>query len=118
MLVLVLVLVSKVGAEHDVRAGLVAEQRPEQLRAGVEANLAARGVERPDVVNLRRADRPPGTQAEGDRVVDLDSRLAEPIAQRDQGKIGGIGLSNVAADDVRLDREAVDALSGIAPCAG
>jgi aryl-alcohol dehydrogenase-like predicted oxidoreductase len=96
-----LVLVSKVGAEHDDRGGLVAAQRPEQLRAGVEANLASLGVERLDVVNLRRADAPPGILAEGDQVVDLDSQLAELIALRDEGKIGGIGLSNVSAEQLR-----------------
>ncbi|GAB3963211.1 aldo/keto reductase [Actinoallomurus acanthiterrae] len=96
-----LVLVSKVGAEHDDQAGLVLAQRPEQLRAGVEANLATLGVERLDVVNLRRADAPPGILAEGDQVVDLDSQLAELIALRDEGKIGSIGLSNVSAEQLR-----------------
>lgn len=58
------VLVSKVGAEHDERAGLVAAQRPAQLRASVQANLATLGVERLAVVNLRRPDAPPGLLAE------------------------------------------------------
>jgi aryl-alcohol dehydrogenase-like predicted oxidoreductase len=96
-----LLLVSKVGAEHDERAGLVLAQRPEQLRAGVEANLATLGVERLAVVNLRRADAQPGLIAEGDQVVDLDSQLAELVALRDAGKIGGIGLSNVSAEQLR-----------------
>jgi aryl-alcohol dehydrogenase-like predicted oxidoreductase len=96
-----LVLVSKVGAERDDQGGLVAAQRPEQLRAGVEANLTSLGVERLDVVNLRRADTPPGIQAEGDQKVDLDSQLAELIALREEGKIGGIGLSNVSAGQLR-----------------
>ena len=97
-----LVLVSKVGAEHDDSAGrLVAAQRPEQLRAGVVANLATLGVERLDVVNLRRMDTPPGILAEGDQIVDLDSQLAELIALRDEGKIGGIGLSSVSAEQLR-----------------
>ena len=34
-------------------------------------------------------------QAEGDQVVDLDDQLAEMIALRDEGKIGGIGVSSV-----------------------
>src|SRR2546430_12458011 len=34
-----LVLVSKVGAERDAHGGWIPAQRPEQLRAGVEANL-------------------------------------------------------------------------------
>lgn len=42
-----------------------------------------------------------GIRAEGDQLVDLDSQLAELVALRDEGKIGGIGLSNVSADQVR-----------------
>jgi aryl-alcohol dehydrogenase-like predicted oxidoreductase len=95
-----LALVSKVGADHG-HGGLVAAQRPVQLRAGVEANLASLGVERLDVVNLRRLDGPPGICACADQLVDLDSQLAELIALRDEGKIGGIGLSNVSAEQLR-----------------
>jgi pyridoxine 4-dehydrogenase len=80
---------------------LVAAQRPEQLRAGVEANLAALGVEQLAVVNLRRLDAPPGIAAAGAQRVDLDTQLAELIALRDEGKIGGIGVSNVSAEQLR-----------------
>jgi aryl-alcohol dehydrogenase-like predicted oxidoreductase len=95
-----LALVTKVGA---VRAGhtLVAAQRPEQLRAQVEANLSTLGADRLAAVNLRRADAPPGIVAEGDQRVDLDAQLAELIALRDEGKIGGIGLSAVTAGQLR-----------------
>jgi pyridoxine 4-dehydrogenase len=98
-----LVLVSKVGAEEDAqgRLHLRPAQRPEQLRAGVEANLRSLGVDHVDVVNLRRLDGPPGIQAEGDQLVDLDSQLAEMAALRDEGKIGGIGLSNVSLEQLR-----------------
>jgi pyridoxine 4-dehydrogenase len=96
-----LVLVTKVGAEDDEHGKLVAAQRPEQLRASVDANLAALGVDRIDVVNLRRLDAPPGIQAAGDQLVDLDTQLAELIALRDEGKIGGIGLSGVDAEQLR-----------------
>lgn len=95
-----LVLVSKVGAEHDAEKGLVPAQRPEQLRAGVEANLRTLGVEQVAVVNLRRLDQGPGIVASGDQVVDLDSQLAEMVALREEGKIGGIGLSGVTADQL------------------
>jgi pyridoxine 4-dehydrogenase len=91
-----LALVSKVGAEH-VAGTLVPAQRPEQLRAGIDANLAALGIEQLAVVNLRRLDAPPGIIAEGDQVVDLDSQLAELVSLREEGKIGAIGLSNVSA---------------------
>jgi pyridoxine 4-dehydrogenase len=96
-----LVLVSKVGAALGPDGGLVAAQRPEQLRAAVESNLSALGVARIDAVNMRRLDRPPGLTAEGDQRVDLDSQLAELVALRDAGKIGAIGLSNVTLEQLR-----------------
>ncbi|GAA4856212.1 aldo/keto reductase [Actinomycetospora corticicola] len=96
------VVATKVGAEPasgviDLRLA----QRPEQLRAQVEANLRSLGAERLDVVNLRRADAPPGLVAEGDQVVDLDDQLAVLTALRDAGTIGAIGLSQVSADQLR-----------------
>jgi aryl-alcohol dehydrogenase-like predicted oxidoreductase len=94
------VLVSKVGAVREAGGGLVPAQRPEQLRAQVEANLATLGAEQLDVVNLRRADTAPGIVAEGDQVVDIDDQLAELAALRDAGKIGGVGLSSVSAGQV------------------
>jgi aryl-alcohol dehydrogenase-like predicted oxidoreductase len=94
-------LISKVGAEPHPQARIVAAQRPEQLRAQVEANLATLGAEQLAAVNLRRADAAPGIIATGDQVVDLDSQLAELIALRDEGKIAGIGLSNVSLDQLR-----------------
>ncbi|HEX4092676.1 MAG TPA: aldo/keto reductase [Trebonia sp.] len=97
-----LVLVSKVGADRDGDGRLVPAQRPEQLRAQLEANLAALGVDQIGVVNLRRLDAAPGILAEGDQLVDLDDQLAELAALRDAGKIGAIGLSNVSAG--QLDR--------------
>ncbi|GAA1848857.1 aldo/keto reductase [Pseudonocardia ailaonensis] len=91
-----LLLATKVGA---VRSGgtLAAAQRPAELRAQVEANLASLSVERLGVVNVRRADAPPGIIATGEQQVPLDDQLAELITLRDNGKIGGIGLSNVDA---------------------
>lgn len=99
-----LALVTKVGAVWDDNAKpvpLVPAQRPAQLRAQVEANLASLGTERVAVVNLRRLDAGPGIIAEGEQRVDLDDQLAELAALRDQGKIGGIGLSNVSAAQLR-----------------
>ena len=96
-----LVLVSKLGAEEDDRGRLRPAQRPEQLRAGVQANLRSLGVQHIDVVNLRRLDAGPGIVAEGDQLVDLDSQLAELVALRDEGLIGEIGLSAVSADQLR-----------------
>ena len=97
-----LVLVSKVGAERDAAGGWLPAQRPEQLRAGVEANLAALGIEQLGVVNLRLVDElPGGAPLPGDQKSDLDSQLAEMTALRDEGKIGGIGISNVTIGQLR-----------------
>lgn len=92
-----LVIVSKVGAVHvpGGRVPLAAAQKPAELRAAVETELAELGLDRIAVVNLRRMDLGPGVLAEGDQIVDLDDQLAEMVALRDEGKIGAIGLSAV-----------------------
>jgi aryl-alcohol dehydrogenase-like predicted oxidoreductase len=76
-------------------------QRPEELRTGVEENLAALGLDRIPVVNLRRMDAGLTIPVPDDQVVDLDDQLAELISLRDEGKIGAIGLSSVSPDVLR-----------------
>jgi pyridoxine 4-dehydrogenase len=95
-----LALVSKVGARRE-GGRLFPAQRPEELRVDVDANLRRLGVERLAAVNLRRLDAPPGIVATGDELVDLDGQLAELVALRDAGKIDGIGLSGVTAEQLR-----------------
>ena len=87
-----LVLVSKVGAARDATGAWLGAQRPEELRAGVEANLASLGLEQVPVVNLRLH---PG----GD--VPFEDQMAEMVALRDEGLIGAIGLSTVTLDQYR-----------------
>lgn len=94
-----LVLVSKVGGARDEAGAWTPAQRPDQLRSGVEENLASLGVERIDVVNLRLMDADHDGPA--DQRVALDDQLAEMVALRDEGKIAGIGLSNVSTGQVR-----------------
>ena len=98
-----LVIVSKVGARFtgEQPVPLAAAQRPAELRAAVEDDLRQLGLECIPVVNLRRMDLGPGLTAEGDQIVDLDDQLAEMIALRDEGKIGGIGISAVPLEVVR-----------------
>jgi len=98
-----LILVSKVGATSNPGEELALRlaQKPAELRSQVEDNLRSLGAERLDVVNLRRADAPPGLVAEGDQVVDIDDQLAEIVALREEGKIGAIGLSHVSPEQVR-----------------
>jgi aryl-alcohol dehydrogenase-like predicted oxidoreductase len=94
---------TKVGADPDTGGPIPLRlaQRPEELRASVEDNLRALGLDRIPLVNLRRADRQPGLLAEGDQRVDLDDQLAVMTALRDEGKIGAIGLSAVTLDVLR-----------------
>jgi len=87
-----LVIVSKVGAARDEGGQWLSAQRPEELRVGVEANLAALGLEQVPVVNLRR--HPRSDVAFGDQ-------LAAMIDMRDEGLIGGVGLSSVSLDEYR-----------------
>ena len=98
-----LVIVSKVGARYtgEEPVPLGAAQKPAELRAAVEDDLSQLGLDQIPVVNLRRMDLGPGVGAEGDQIVDLDDQLAEMIALRDEGKIGGIGVSSVPLDVLR-----------------
>ncbi len=90
-----LVLVSKVGAARTADGHWTAAQRPEELRAGVEANLVALGLEQVPVVNLRRHP---------ESEVDFADQVAAMKSLRDEGLIGGIGLSNVTLDQYRAAR--------------
>src|SRR4051794_10812876 len=56
---------SKVGADPDPGGPIPLRlaQRPEELRASVEDNLASLGTDRIPLVNLRRADTRPGVVA-------------------------------------------------------
>jgi pyridoxine 4-dehydrogenase len=84
-----LVLVSKVGAARNDKGEWIGAQRPEDLRAGVEANLRSLELDQIPVVNLRR-------HPESD--VPFADQLEEMIALRDEGLIAGIGLSNASLE--------------------
>lgn len=93
-----LVLVSKVGAARNTDGGWIPAQRPEQLRQGVEENLRSLAVERLDVVNLRlMGDEERG----GGPAVPFEEQLATMMQLREEGKIAGVGLSNVTLEQVR-----------------
>src|SRR6201989_2528932 len=89
-----LALVSKVGARRDASGGVLRYDRPAELRQGIEDNLRSLAVDHLTVVNLRLMDdaRP------GQR---FDDQLAAMVKARDDGLIGGIGLSNVSLDHLR-----------------
>ena len=101
-----LVFVSKVGGDRDDRGNWIPAQRPEQLRAGVEANLASLELERIDAVNLRLMDE--HVEAGSDQQVPFADQLAEMVALRDEGKIGGIGLSTVTRDQLETALETTE----------
>ena len=86
-----LALVSKVGARRDDAGGWVPLAEPADLRADIEANLRTLGVDQLAVVNLRLMDsnRPDPR---------FDELLSVMIAAREEGLIGGIGLSNVTRE--------------------
>jgi aryl-alcohol dehydrogenase-like predicted oxidoreductase len=83
-----LVLVSKVGAKRDAEGGWHPALSPGELRAGVEDNLRSLELDRVDVVNLRLFDESGSAT--------FDQQLDEMVAMRDEGLIGGVGLSNVS----------------------
>jgi aryl-alcohol dehydrogenase-like predicted oxidoreductase len=86
-----LALVSKVAARRDDSGAVLRYDDPDQLRAGIEENLATLGVERLTAVNLRVMD----NAVPDARFVD---QLGALTTARDEGLIGGIGLSNVSRD--------------------
>jgi pyridoxine 4-dehydrogenase len=94
-----LVIVSKVGAARNAAGEWVAAQRPDELRAGVEANLVSLALEQVPVVNLRRHP---------DSDVSFGEQLEVMVALRAEGKIGGIGLSNVDLEQYRVARSRTD----------
>src|SRR3979409_1894842 len=83
-----LALVSKVAARRDDSGAVLPYDEPDQLRAGIEDNLATLGVEQLTVVNLRVMD----NAVPDERFVD---QLGALVAARDEGLIAGIGMSNV-----------------------
>jgi len=86
-----LVLVSKVGARRDDKGGWQAAGSPSELRSGVESNLRTLGLEQVPIVNLR-------IHAPGAPDAMFDDQVHAMVRMRDDGLIGGIGVSNVSAD--------------------
>jgi aryl-alcohol dehydrogenase-like predicted oxidoreductase len=87
-----LAIVSKVAARRDASGAVLRFDEPDQLRQGIEENLATLGVSRLAAVNLRMMV--PG-EAPGTR---FDAQLAALIKAREEGLIGGVGLSNISRE--------------------
>jgi pyridoxine 4-dehydrogenase len=85
-----LAIVSKVAARRDAGGPLPRSDELDELRQGIEDNLATLGAGRLAAVNLRVMDpsETPGRL--------FDAQLAALIRAREEGLIDGIGLSNVS----------------------
>jgi pyridoxine 4-dehydrogenase len=83
-----LALVSKVGGRRDDKGAWLPVDGPADLRRDIEANLAALGVDQLAAVNLRLFE------SEGPDQL-FDDQLSVMIDARDEGLIGGIGLSEI-----------------------
>lgn len=86
-----LALVSKVGVRRDVSGGWLPADDPAQLRQDIEENLRGLGVQRLAAVNLRLSEGARPDQR-------FDDQLAAMVKAREEGLIGGIGLSGVTRE--------------------
>ena len=98
-----LALVSKVGAKRDDTGAWLPAQEPDELRAAIEENLETLGTDRLAAVNLRVHDEAtdPNSPAKVNREL-FDRQLTTMIKVRDEGLIGGIGLSSVVPEHLRI----------------
>jgi pyridoxine 4-dehydrogenase len=86
-----LALVSKVGGRRDETGAWLPAHEPDELRQGIEDNLRSLGTDQLAAVNLRLMDDAPPDQR-------FDDQLAVMIKARDEGLIGGIGLSSITRE--------------------
>lgn len=98
-----LALVSKVGGARGENGEWLPAQQPDELRKQIEENLRTLDTDRLAAVNLRvfandGADAPAEVE---DRDL-FDRQLDAMVKARDEGLIGGIGLSNISGDHLRI----------------
>ncbi|MBT2187201.1 aldo/keto reductase family oxidoreductase [Sphingobium nicotianae] len=94
-----LVIVTKVGAVRGDDASWNPALSPDELRRGVEDNLANLGLDAMEVVNLRVMV--PGTHDVGTPASGSIAKMFEPLAELQQrGLIRHLGLSNVTSAQV------------------
>jgi aryl-alcohol dehydrogenase-like predicted oxidoreductase len=97
-----LALVSKVGAYRDDQGGWLPAQEPDQLRASIEENLRTLDTDRLAAVNLRiHAGDDPNHPGPVDGGL-FGRQLDVMIKARDEGLIGGIGLSSITLEHLRI----------------
>lgn len=97
-----LALVSKVGARRDDEGAWISASQPDDLRADIEVNLRELGVDQLAAVNLRiHNSDDPSAPAKVDHEL-FDRQLTAMIAARDEGLIGGIGLSSISLEHLQI----------------
>ncbi|MCV7078670.1 oxidoreductase [Mycobacterium szulgai] len=98
-----LALVSKIGGRRDEAGAWLPLTEPADLRRDLEANLRTLGVDQLAAVNLRLMDSEAPDQL-------FDDQLSVLIAARDEGLIGGIGLSEITREHLlhALQRTEID----------
>ncbi|MGB8403664.1 MAG: oxidoreductase [Mycobacterium sp.] len=103
-----LALVSKVGARRDEQGNWLPAQEPDDLRRAIEENLQTLGTDSLAAVNLRvMGDDDHGTPVAVDTDL-FDRQLTAMIAARDEGLIGGIGLSTITLDHLHIALQRTD----------
>lgn len=104
-----LALVSKVGARRDQTGAWLPAQQPDELRSAIEQNLETLGTDRLAAVNLRvmGPDGDASAPGEVDREL-FDRQLTTMIAARDEGLIGGIGLSSISLEHLEIALQRTD----------
>ena len=89
-----LAIVSKVAARRDDTGAVLRYDEPDQLRIGIEENLATLGLDRLAAVNLRLMDGSRPTER-------FDEQLGALVQARAEGLIDGIGLSNISIEHLQ-----------------
>ena len=105
-----LALVSKVGARRDDEGNWTSAQEPDDLRADIEANLRELGVDQLAAVNLRIHSGDPSSVGPVNREL-FDRQLTAMIAARDEGLIGGIGLSSISLEHLQIALDRTDVVT-------
>ncbi|MDR3660730.1 MAG: oxidoreductase [Mycobacterium sp.] len=104
-----LALVSKIGARRDETGSWLPAQEPDELRAAIEQNLETLGTDRLAAVNLRVMSPEGDPSAPGEVDEELfDRQLTAMIAARDEGLIGGIGLSSISLEHLEIALQRTD----------
>lgn len=103
-----LALVSKVGGKRDDQGNWLGAQQPDELRQGIEDNLHTLEADQLAAVNLRVfSGGDPNQPGEVDREL-FDRQLTTMIKARDEGLIGGIGLSSITLEHLKIALDRTD----------